>query len=88
MSELYVPSLVHPSPARKSIVIDDTLNHTGLAASLVQVLEEATIETITAPGKTNSAGLTAIALPVGFQIAGPVTQIKLTAGTVECHESY
>lgn len=87
MSDPYVNSLTHPVPARKSKVIDDTSSHTG-NWSLVQVVTEANIESITAPGKENASGLTGSALSAGFQIAGPVTQIKLTSGKVECHESY
>jgi len=87
MSDPYVPTTAHPVPARKSIVIADTVSRTG-QWSLVQVIEEATIQSIQAPTKEGQQNLTASALPAGFQIAGPVTQIRLSGGKVECHESY
>lgn len=67
-------------------MIDDTADHSGLNASSVQVIDEATIESITAPRKINAEGLTGVALPEGTIIEGPITQIKLTSGVVECHE--
>lgn len=87
MSDPYVPSLTHPVPARKSKVIDDTAAHSG-NWSLIQVQESAVIAAITAPLKTNTAGIVGATLPAGYQIVGPVTSITLTSGSVEAHESY
>jgi hypothetical protein len=87
MSDPYVPSLTHPVPARKSKVIDDTAAHSG-NWSLIQCQEQTELSAITAPGKENAAGLVGVALPAGYQIAGPVTSITLASGSVEAHESY
>lgn len=87
MSDPYVPGLTHPAPARKSIVVADTAAHTG-QWSLVQVVSEATLVAIQAPRKEGQQNLLNLALPVGFQIDGPVTSIQLSSGVVECHESY
>lgn len=87
MSAPYVPSLTHPAPARKSIVIADTATRTG-QWSLVQVVAEATIVAIQAPLKEGQHNLLGQPLPAGFEINGPVTSIRLSGGRVECHESY
>lgn len=88
MSDPYTPGLSHPEPARKSKVISDTTNHTGLNASMVQVIEGAVLTSITAPQKENASGLVGPTLAAGLQISGPITQIQLASGTVEAHESH
>lgn len=87
MSDVHVPTLGHPVPARRSKVIDDTATHTGNWA-LIQLQEETVIEAIVAPLKENDAAIEGVTLPAGYQINGPVTSIKLTSGSVEAHESY
>lgn len=87
MSDVHTPTIGHPVPARKSKVIADTASHTG-QWTLVQVVQEATIAGITAPLKENGSSYVGDVLPAGFQINGPVTQIQLTSGEVEAHESY
>ena len=88
MSALHTPGLTHPEPARKSIIIADTANHTGLHADLVQVIEDAVLDAIDAPFKENADDLVGKTLVAGFQINGPVTRIQLASGSVEAHESY
>ena len=88
MSDVHTPTIGHPVPARKSKVIDDTVSHSGLNADLVQCLTDVVIETITAPGKTGVENLLGVTLVAGTQITGPISQIKLTSGVVEAHESY
>lgn len=88
MSDPYQNSLQHPVPARASKVISNTASHSGLNASKVQVLTATVLTSITAPRKSGVQNLIGLTLPAGSEIAGPVTQIQLASGAVECHESY